>query len=430
VRLRAGPTVLVAFVLAAAAGCSSGSSNTAARSAPATSAPASHHAAQPALAAPKASPKQLRAKFEQLLGQHALLAVRSMRSVLSSPAELQQAATAAIQENTDALSLLVASAYGGAQSDRFKALWQKHIADLLAYAKGAGGNDAAAKQAARDALVADGEAYGAWLADASKGRVSRRDAVAGVRMHVEELMRQIDAYAARDYATAYRIEREAYEHMFTAGAALAKGSVTPELAVGLDTPPEKLRSAFAMLLGEHMELVIDAQRATFAGAPEFQAAAAQVNANTATITKAMGTIVGPKKAEEFQSAWAHHVEGLMDHSAAVAAEDKAARAAAEKDLDGGANRLALFFSDIVQNELPVEPLTAAITMHDTHLIAQVDAFAAHDYGRAQQVEREGYEQMLSVANTLVGAIQKTVKPGLPKGGSQTGAGGTAHRHRG
>jgi hypothetical protein len=29
-----------------------------------------------------------------------------------------------------------------------------------------------------------------------------------------------------------------------------------------------------MLLGEHMELIIDAQRATFAGAPEFNAAAA------------------------------------------------------------------------------------------------------------------------------------------------------------
>jgi hypothetical protein len=69
-------------------------------------------------------------------------------------------------------------------------------------------------------------------------------------------------------------------------------------------------------------------------------------------------------------------------------------------------------------------------MHDTHLIGHVDAFAAHDYGRAEQMEREGYEQMLSVANTLVAAIQKTVKPGLPKGGSQTGAGGTAHHHRG
>ncbi|HEX8135415.1 MAG TPA: hypothetical protein VF880_18535 [Actinomycetes bacterium] len=48
---------------------------------------------------------------------------------------------------------------------------------------------------------------------------------------------------------------------------------------------------------------------------------------------------------------------------------------------------------------------------------------------AVQMERDGYQQMLGVANTLVAAIQKTVKPQLPVGGSQTGLGGTAHRRR-
>jgi hypothetical protein len=426
VRVRAGLTILVASVLATAVACSSGGPD---RSASPTSAPpATHHGAgQPVTtAAPKASPKQLRAKFEQLLGQHVFLAVRSMRSVVSSPAELQQAAGTSVQENTDALARLVASAYGSAEGQKFKDLWQQHVTDLSSYASAVAGKDASAKQAAREALLADSEAYGAWLAEASKDRVKAADAAAGVRVHLQDLMAQLDAYAARDYPKAYRIERTAYEHMFTAGAGLAKASVTPEVAVGLDAPPEKLKSAFAMLLGEHMELVIDAQRATFAGAPEFQAAAAQLNANSATITKAMGAIVGPKKAAEFQTVWAHHVEGLMAHTAAVAGEDEAAKAAAEKDLDGGANRLALFFSDVVQNELPVEPLSAAITMHDTHLIDHVSAYAAGDYAQAQHTAHEGYQQMLAVANTLVGAIQKTVKPGLPVGGSRTGGGGTAH----
>jgi hypothetical protein len=70
-----------------------------------------------------------------------------------------------------------------------------------------------------------------------------------------------------------------------------------------EEPVEKLRAAFAMLLGEHMQLIIDAQRATFAGAPEFKAAAAQVNANTEALTRALGALVGRKKAAEFQSAW-------------------------------------------------------------------------------------------------------------------------------
>ena len=426
-RCRTGLTALVTFVLAAAVACGPG---TASHPGSSTAPPAAdHHAMRltAATAAP-ASPKQVRAQFEQLLGLHALLAVRGMRSVVASAPDLGQAAGASLQQNTDALSSLVAAAYGGAQADRFTPLWQRHLADLTAYAKGVAGNDTSATQTTRAALLADANAYGSWLAQASKGQVKASDAAAGVRIHVQELMDQADAYAARDYARAYGIERQAYEHMFTAGAGLAKASVTPEVAVGLDTPPERLRSAFAMLLGEHMELIVDAQRATFAGAAEFQAAADQVNANTAAVTRAMGALVGPRKAAEFQSAWANHVEGLLAYTAAVAGKDQAAKATATRNLDAFAARLALYFSDVVGNRLPVQPLTQAITAHDAHLTNHVDAYAAKDYDQALQVEREGYQQMLGVAYTLVAALQKTVKPQLPVGGSQTGGGGTA-RHR-
>jgi hypothetical protein len=420
---------LVTFVLAAAVACApaTGGRSSSSGSPP----PAGQHAMTMAAptAAARLSPKQRRAQFEQLLGLHALLAVRLMRGVVAAAPDFVPVASASLQDNTDALSQLVASAYGQDQAGRFKRLWQRHITDLISYANGVARNDSAAKQAGRTALVADADAYGSWVAAASGGRVRASDAAAGVRMHVQELMRQADAYAARDYERAYRIERQAYQHMFTAGAALAKASVTPELAVGFDAPPAKLRSAFAMLLGEHMELIIDAQRATFAGSPEFKAAAAQVNANTTAITKAMGAIVGPKKAAEFQTAWANHVEGLLAYSTAAAGKDDVGKATAEQNLDAFAARLALYFSDIVRNVLPVEPLTEAITAHDTHLIDHVDAYAAKHYDQAQQLELHGFEQMLGVADTLVGAIQRTVKPGLPVGGSQTGGGGTAHPPR-
>jgi hypothetical protein len=426
VRSRIGLIALVSFVLTAAVACGPGTAGRSGSSA--APQPVGQQAVRLAAAtAAQASPRQVRAQFEQLLGLHALLAVRQMRSVVAAAPELQRAAEASLQANTDALSRLVASAYGGAQAGRFTPLWRRHLVDLVAYAKAVAGNDTSAKETARTLLLADADAYGAWQAEASKGRVQASDAAAGVRMHVEELMEQADAYAARDYARAYRIERAAYEHMFTAGTAVAKAGVTPEVAVGLDAPPEKLRSAFAMLLGEHLELVVDAQRATFAGSPEFDAAAAQVNANTTALTKAMAGIVGPNKAAEFQTAWANHVEGLMDYTAAVAGNDQAARTAARQNLDGFAERLGLYFSDVVRNVLAADPLTDAITAHDTHLIDHVDAYAAKDYTKAQQLELEGYQQMLGVANTLVDAIQRTVKPRLPVGGSKTGGGGTVCR---
>jgi hypothetical protein len=427
VRSRTGLVALVTFVLAAAVACGPGTAGRAGSSA--APPPANHHGMRLAAAAAQASPRQVRAQFEQLLGLHALLAVRQMRSVVVAAPELGQAAGVSLQQNTDALSRLVAAAYGGAQADRFTPLWQRHLGDLVAYAKGVAGKDTSAKETARAALLADADAYGSWLAGASTGQVKARDAAAGVRMHVEELMAQADAYAARDYRQAYRIEREAYEHMFTAGTAVAKASVTPEVAVGLDTPPERLRSAFAMLLGEHLELIVGAQRATFAGPPEFQAAAAQVNANTTALTRAMAGLVGPARAAEFQAAWANHVEGLMAYTAATAGNDQAAKTAAKQNLDGFAERLGLYFSEVVRNLLAADPLTDAITAHDAHLIDHVDAYAAKDYTRAQQLELEGYQQMLGVANTLVGAIQRTVKPGLPVGGSKTGGGGLACRRR-
>ena len=181
-----------------------------------------------------------------------------------------------------------------------------------------------------------------------------------------------------------------------------------------------------MLLGEHLELLVEAQRATFAGAAEFTAAAAQVNANTTALTRAISAIVGAGKAAEFQAAWANHVDGLMAYTNAVVRRDEAAKATAKRNLDAFAARLALYFSGVVRNRLAVEPLTDALTMHDAHLIRHVEAYAAKHYPEAVRTELDGYRQMLGVANTLVDAVQRTVQPGLPAGGSQTGGGGTAY----
>ena len=115
----------------------------------------------------------------------------------------------------------------------------------------------------------------------------------------------------------------------------------------------------------------------------------------------------------------------MAYTAAVAGNDQAAKTVARQNLEGFAERLGLYFSDVVRNVLAADPVTDAITAHDQHLIDHVDAYAAKDYPRAQQLELEGYQQMLGVANTLVTAIQRTVKPQLPVGGSKTGGGGTA-----
>jgi hypothetical protein len=132
-RSRTGLVVL-AVLLGAAAGCGPGTTG---RSGPPAGRPENHHHVMRLVAAGAVStaPRQVRAQFEQLLGLHALLAVRQMRYVAASAPELQGPADASLQANTDALGRLLASAYGSAQAGRFTPLWQRHLVDLRSYAK-------------------------------------------------------------------------------------------------------------------------------------------------------------------------------------------------------------------------------------------------------------------------------------------------------
>jgi hypothetical protein len=426
VRVRAGLTALVAVVVATAVGCTSGGDGGSRSQAAATSTTAHH--TTPAALGPDATPREVRARFEQLLGQHALLAVRQARSEVAMAPDLKKVVDTSLATNAGALQQLVTTTYDGAKAAEFEQLWKGYTDELASYAQASSTGNSTGVQEARAALLAHCDDWGAWLEDASGGRVEAATATKNAQARVGQLMGQVDAYADRDYAEAYKLERQAYQGTYGTGTTLAKASLTSKEAADLDKAPENLRSAFAMLLGEHMELIVDAQRATFAGSPEFDAAAAQVNANTATLTKAMSGIVGPDKAAEFQTAWANHVEGLMAYTAAVAGKDEAGKTVAKENLDGFAERLALYFSDVVRNVLATDPLTDAITAHDAHLINQADAFAAKDYARAQQVQDEGYTQMVGVANVLVDAIAKVMAADLPAGGSKTGGGGTAHVH--
>ena len=425
-RSRTGLVILAVSILTVAVACDRNSGD---RSSSPTPTQTSGHPAEHGEVAAATSPKGLAAQLQQYYAQHTLLAVRQMRSILTATPTYRQAADAELEEYTEELAQVVGGTFGEDQGERFERIWQGSITNFSAYAEAVAANDPAAKQQARAGLLADADAYGDWFAGVSDDRTRAGEAAEVMRTHVEQLMEQADAYAARDYDQAYKTERQAYEHMFAAATELARADLPPKEAAALDAPVEKLRAAFAMLLGEHLQLIIDTQRATFAGAPQFKAAAAQVNANTDALTKGMGAIVGPRKAEEFQAVWAEHVEGLLEYSTAVAGNDQAEKTAAREEMRGYGARLALYLSDIVRNELPLEPLTATLGEHDQHLVDQIDAYAAKRYDEAQELELEGYEQMLGVADTILGALQKTVKPQLPVGGSQTGGGGTARRPR-
>jgi hypothetical protein len=99
---------------------------------------------------------------------------------------------------------------------------------------------------------------------------------------------------------------------------------------------------------------------------------------------------------------------------------------ATQNLDRFAERLALHFSDIVNNTLAADPLTQAITAHDQHLIDHVDAHATKDYPKAHQMELDGYGQMLGWPTPW---WVRSADGQAPAAGRRAQTGGTACRRR-
>ena len=157
IRRRSAVTTVAAVGVAASVavtglvGCSSGSAVDRSESVGRPSAEAAHvheHQEQPPAAA-KLTAVELRAQLEQLLGQHAFLAVRLTRSRLRGDEDLAQSADAALSKNTADLGELIGSVYGADAAEQFEQLWFRHVTYLFNYARGVADNDAAVKSEAR-----------------------------------------------------------------------------------------------------------------------------------------------------------------------------------------------------------------------------------------------------------------------------------------
>ena len=119
-----------------------------------------------------------------------------------------------------------------------------------------------------------------------------------------------------------------YERQFALGTVIAagiEGGRDGHLPASFDSPLTRLRSALGELLGEHMQLVVDAMGAALRGGPEFRADAAQVNADTEQLAGAFGVLFGPQSGAKFTSVWGDHVDALVSYSGAVAAKDQKAK---------------------------------------------------------------------------------------------------------
>jgi len=163
----------------------------------------------------------LRVTLDNLLGEHALLAIWATQAGYSGSKNFP-ALAAQLDKNSVAISNAIGSVYGAAAAKQFldgKNLWRAHIRYFVAYTVASAKKDQAAQRKAVARLMTYIQVQASFFAKATG--LPRQALVNDLTAHVLQLKGQLDAYAAGNYKQAYVLADGAYNHMFMTGDLLA-----------------------------------------------------------------------------------------------------------------------------------------------------------------------------------------------------------------
>ena len=176
-------------------------------------------------------------------------------------------------------------------------------------------------------------------------------------------------------------------------------------AADTDTPAADLRVTLDTLLGEHALLALAAAQKGYDGAPDFEAAAGALDANSVEVSDAIGSVYGDEAAQQFldgPSLWRDHIGFFVDYTVALAGKDEAAQQEAVDNLTGYTGAFSGFLAEATG--LPQPALQDGLVMHITQLKGAIDAYAAGDYERYFTLVREAYDHMVATGDALAAAI--------------------------
>ena len=172
------------------------------------------------------------------------------------------------------------------------------------------------------------------------------------------------------------------------------------------TPAAGLRAALNALLSEHVYLAAAATNAALAGRqPEFQAAAAALDANSVDVARAIGSVYGPDAEKAFLPLWRKHIGMVVDYTVGAATGDRAKQDKAVTDLVGYTQDFGAFLAS-ANPHLPKAVVADLVKHHVLTLKDVIDAQATRDQDRAFKALRTGAGHMQMIADPLAGAIVK------------------------
>jgi hypothetical protein len=358
---------------------------------------------------------QLRVDLDRLLAEHAFLTIEQMRSGLLGGPDFA-ALAAAVEANSTEIAAAIGDIYGASAVEPFGEIWRSHIGYLVDYAVALRTNDVAAQQAALSGLAVYRVNLKSFLGEANPG-VDLGGIGEALDMHTAQLLEFIDAAHAGDHEQAYELEREAYPHMFHVGDALARviANKFPERFTGVDiaySAAGSLRVTLDRLLAEHAFLAAEAMRAGVSDSPDFDAATAAIDSNSAELAEVVEAAYGEEAATAFRDLWDAHIAGYLDYIEASRANDAAGKSAASGQVNLYAAQLASFLAG-ANPYLDATALATLFQQHAGHLTGQVGAYVAADYETTYTLVREGYRHMFAAGEALAQGIATQMPKKFP-----------------
>ena len=177
---------------------------------------------------------RLRSALTQLLGEHVELVVGAMRAGVTDAAGFR-ATAAAVNGNTTDLAGAVDTLFGASAARSFQSLWADHIDLLVGYAAAIAKGDDSARGAIGGKLNAFEGQLAAFLNTATGDKIASAALARALQSHDAMLRQQVDAFVAKDYATAHDVAYTTYQEMFGLAKQLADAfglKVAARLPVG------------------------------------------------------------------------------------------------------------------------------------------------------------------------------------------------------
>jgi hypothetical protein len=197
--------------------------------------------------------------------------------------------------------------------------------------------------------------------------------------------------------------------------AAAAHEVHANAAQQASTSAVDLRAQLEQYLGQHAILTVRLTRARLRDDGDLaQTADAALSKNTQDMGALIETVYGADAAEEFEGVWFDHVTYLFDYARGVAENDPEVQAEAVEGLDGYLDGLSTFLAEATNDALPASTVHHELQMHVDQLIQQTDAYAAGDYVRAFELERQSYAHMFPLGKTLAAGIVTGTGATLPE----------------